>query len=88
METAIVSLLLHSVLGTSQINTFDKAKAVHMNLMGKYKNISSVPEQFLDERHQFTIFPILSCVEKLMISIIIHKFHISFYLQENASNWR
>lgn len=58
--------------------------------MEKYKNISSVPEQFLDERHQFTLFPILSWVKKLLISIIICNFHISFYLQQNVSNerWR
>lgn len=66
MVTVIASLLLYNVLGTSQINTFDEAKAAHVILMRTYKNISSVSEQFLDERHKFTVFPILSCVEKLI----------------------
>lgn len=64
MAKAMDSLLLYNVLGTSRIKAFDEAKAVHMNLMKKYKNISSVPEQFLDEWHLFTIFLVFSCVKK------------------------
>lgn len=34
-----------------QINAYNKAKAPRGNPKRKYKNISSVPERFLDERH-------------------------------------
>jgi hypothetical protein len=74
-------LLLYKVLSAILIKAFDNINAVHVIWWRKYKNISSVPEQFLDERHQLIIFPILSYVKKL-IAIIICKFHTSFYLQQ------
>lgn len=63
---------------------FDKAKAPHMNPMKKYKNISSVPEQFLDEWHLFTIFPIFSCVKKLIDLHYYLQFHVSFRFHQNV----